>query len=149
MNKTPSEAVAFVKELKDKVADAKHEVVVGVPFVCIPGVTEAVKGTNIKVAAQNVHWEEKGAYTGEVSAPMLKDLGVDYVIVGHSERRQYFAETDETVNKSTCNLQTRNEANSLRRRIPRAKRAGRNSRPSKISGKNRLWDSQQNKFRKQ
>ncbi len=99
MNKTPKEAVAFVNELKANIADASNEVVVGVPFVCLPGVVEAVKGTNIKVAAQNMHWEEKGAYTGEVSGPMLADLGVDYVIIGHSERREYFGETNEMINK--------------------------------------------------
>ncbi len=99
MNKTPSEAVAFVNELKASVAAAKNEVVVGVPFVALPGVVEAVKGTNIKVAAQNIHWEEKGAFTGEVSGPMLADLGVDYVIIGHSERREYFGETNEMINK--------------------------------------------------
>jgi triosephosphate isomerase len=81
------------------VADADTEVVVGVPFVCIPDAIKAVEGSDIKVAAQNMHWEEKGAFTGEISGPMLKDLGVEYVIIGHSERRQYFAETDETVNK--------------------------------------------------
>ncbi|NLM72871.1 MAG: triose-phosphate isomerase [Clostridiaceae bacterium] len=99
MNKTPSEAVEFVNSLKDRVAGSTAEVVVGVPFVCIPGVIEAVKGSNIKVAAQNVHWEPNGAYTGEVSCKMLKDLGVDYVIIGHSERREYFAETNEMINK--------------------------------------------------
>ena len=99
MNKTPSEAVAFVKELIPRLAGAKSEVVVGVPFVALPGVVEATKGSNIKVAAQNLHYEEKGAYTGEIAAGMLKDIGVDYVIIGHSERRQYFAETDVTVNK--------------------------------------------------
>lgn len=99
MNKTPSEAAAFVNELKASAADAKNEIVVGVPFVAIPGVVEAVKGSNIKVAAQNIHWEEKGAFTGEVSGPMLADLGVDYVIIGHSERREYFGETNEMINK--------------------------------------------------
>lgn len=99
MNKTAAEAVEFVEALKARVADADAEVVVGVPFVCIPGVKKAVEGANIKVAAQNMHWEEKGAFTGEISGPMLADLGVEYVIIGHSERRQYFAETDETVNK--------------------------------------------------
>ena len=99
MNKTPSEAAAFVKELAPKVAGAKATVVVGAPFVALPGVVEAAKGTNIKVAAQNMHYEAKGAYTGEVAADMLKDIGVDYVIIGHSERRQYFGETDVTVNK--------------------------------------------------
>ncbi len=99
MNKTPSEAVEFVEALKSRVEGVKAEVVVGVPFVCIPAVKKAVEGSNIKVAAQNMHWEEKGAFTGEVSGQMLADLGVDYVIIGHSERRQYFAETDETVNK--------------------------------------------------
>lgn len=99
MNKTASEATAFVKELAESVKGANAEVVVGVPFVCLPGVVEVAKGTDIKVAAQNIHFEEKGAYTGEVSGPMLADLGVDYVIIGHSERREYFAETNETVNK--------------------------------------------------
>ncbi|AEY66864.1 triose-phosphate isomerase [Clostridium sp. BNL1100] len=99
MNKTASEAVTFVNALKPAVADAKNEVVVGVPFVCLPGVVEAAKGSNIKVAAQNMHWEENGAFTGEVSGPMLADLGVDYVIIGHSERREYFGETNEMINK--------------------------------------------------
>ena len=99
MNKTPAEAVAFVKELIPKLAGAKSEVVVAAPFVALPGVVEALKGTNIKVAAQNLHFEAKGAFTGEVSADMLKDAGVEYVIIGHSERRQYFGETDVTVNK--------------------------------------------------
>lgn len=99
MNKTPKEAVEFVTALKSKVEGAAAEVVVGVPFVCLPGVVEAVKGSSIKVAAQNMHFEEKGAFTGEVSGSMLKELGIDYVIIGHSERREYFAETNETVNK--------------------------------------------------
>jgi len=99
MNKTPSEAVAFVKELIPRLAGAKSEVVVGVPYVAIGGVVDALRGTNIKTAAQNMHYEAKGAYTGEVAADMLKDAGVDYVIIGHSERRQYFGETDVTVNK--------------------------------------------------
>ena len=101
MNKTPKEAVEFVEALKPRVADAKADVVVGVPTVAISDVAKAVKGSNIKVAAQNMHWEEKGAFTGEVSGPMLAELGVEYVIIGHSERRQYFGETDATVNKRT------------------------------------------------
>jgi len=99
MNKSASEAVEFVEALKSHVAGAAADVVVGVPFICLPGVKKAAEGSNIKVAAQNMHFEEKGAYTGEVSGSMLADLGVEYVIIGHSERRQYFAETDETVNK--------------------------------------------------
>ncbi|MGI6124347.1 MAG: triose-phosphate isomerase [Acetivibrionales bacterium] len=99
MNKTPSEAVAFINDLKPLVAGSNSEVVTGVPFVCIPGAVEAAKGSNIKVAAQNVHFEASGAYTGEVSCAMLKDLGVDYVIIGHSERREYFGETNEMINK--------------------------------------------------
>ncbi len=99
MNKTAKEAVEFVEALKPRVAGGAAEVVVCVPFVSLPGVLKAAEGSNIKVGAQNFHWEEKGAFTGEISGPMLKDLGVEYVIIGHSERRQYFAETDETVNK--------------------------------------------------
>ena len=99
MNKTPAEAVTFVKELIPKLQGAETETVVAVPFVCIEGVKNAVKGTDIKVAAQNMHWEKSGAFTGEISAAMLSELKIDYVIIGHSERRQYFAETDETVNK--------------------------------------------------
>ena len=99
MNKTPSETVAFIKELAPSVKDAKADVIACVPFVCLPGAVEAAKGTNIKIGAQNLFFEDSGAYTGEVSADMLTDIGVEYVIIGHSERRQYFAETDVTVNK--------------------------------------------------
>ena len=99
MNKTPSEAVEFVRELIPMLAGAKSEVVVCVPYVALPGVIDALRGTNIKVAAQNLHYEAKGAYTGEISAGMLKEIGAEYVVIGHSERRQYFGETDVTVNK--------------------------------------------------
>ncbi len=99
MNKTAAEGVALVESLKSLVADANCDVVVCVPFTDIPAVSAAVKGSNIHVGAQNVHFAEKGAYTGEISAEMLKEFGVEYVIIGHSERRQYFGETDETVNK--------------------------------------------------
>jgi len=98
MNKTPSETGAFVESLKPLVKDAKCDVVICVPAVCIAEAVKASEGSNIKVGAQNVHFAASGAYTGEVSAAMLKDAGVEYVIVGHSERRQYFGETDETVN---------------------------------------------------
>lgn len=99
MNKTPKEAIALVNELKDKVNTPDVDVVFCVPFIDIFPVLDAVKGTNIKVGAQNMHYEESGAYTGEISASMLKEIGVEYVVLGHSERRAYFAESDETVNK--------------------------------------------------
>ena len=98
MNKTPAEAVELVKGLIPLVKDAKCDVVVCPTAVCLPAVAEVIKGTNIKLGAQNVHFAEKGAYTGELSAEMLKAVGCEYVIVGHSERRQYFGETDKTVN---------------------------------------------------
>ena len=101
MNNTASEGVALVSAIAPLVKDAICDVVVCVPAIDIPAVSEALKGTNIKLGAENVHFAEKGAYTGEISANMLKEYGVEYVIIGHSERRQYFAETDETVNKRT------------------------------------------------
>ena len=101
MNNTASEGVALVKAIAPLVTDANCDVVVCVPAIDIPAVSEALKGTNIKLGAENVHFAEKGAYTGEISAAMLLEYGVEYVIIGHSERRQYFAETDETVNKRT------------------------------------------------
>ena len=99
MNKTPAETGAFIKELAPMVEGAAAQVIACVPFVCLPAAVEAAKGTNIKIGAQNMHFEDSGAFTGEVSADMLTSMGVEYVIIGHSERRQYFAETDVTVNK--------------------------------------------------
>ncbi|MDD6208055.1 MAG: triose-phosphate isomerase [Clostridiales bacterium] len=99
MNKTPSEAVALVNELKPLVASEDVDVLFCVPAIDLVPVLEAVKGSNIQVGAENMYFEESGAYTGEISPNMLTDIGVKYVIIGHSERREYFAETDETVNK--------------------------------------------------
>ena len=101
MNNTPAEAAALIEEMKPLVADAKCEVVLCVPFVDIAAAVEAAKGSNIKIGAENVHFKESGAYTGEISAKMLTACGVEYVVIGHSERRQYFGETDQTVNLRT------------------------------------------------
>ena len=99
MNMTPSEAVKLVETLKPLVKNDEVDVVFCVPAIDIVPVVEACKGTNIQVGAENMYFEEKGAYTGEIAPNMLVDAGVKYVIIGHSERREYFAETDETVNK--------------------------------------------------
>ncbi|WP_244833791.1 triose-phosphate isomerase [Clostridium sp. BJN0001] len=99
MNKTVDEAVKVVKELAPLVKDAKCDVVICPTFVCLDAVKKAVEGTNIKIGAQNMHFEESGAFTGEVSPSMLETLGIDYVILGHSERRTYFNETDSALNK--------------------------------------------------
>ena len=99
MNKTPCEAEKLINEMKPLVAGAQCDVVLCVPFVSIFAAIEAAKDSNIRIGAQNCHWEQSGAFTGEISAQMLCECGVEYVIVGHSERRQYFGETDVTVNK--------------------------------------------------
>ena len=102
MNMTPSQAKALVEETKPLVAGKDNcDVIFCVPFVDIYAAQEAAKGSNIKIGAENVHFAAKGAYTGEISAEMLVECGVEYVIIGHSERRQYFGETDETVNLRT------------------------------------------------
>ncbi len=100
MNKTSTEARELAGRLIPLVSEVRdREIVLAPPFTSIPAVAETVKGTNMALAAQNLFWEDKGAFTGEISAEMLLDLGCKYVIIGHSERRQFFGETDETVNK--------------------------------------------------
>lgn len=99
MNMLPNETISCIDELSKLVKDTKNEVILCVPYTDLFYALLTAQNTNIKIGAQNMHFEEKGAYTGEISGPMLKSIGVEYVIIGHSERRQYFAETDETVNK--------------------------------------------------
>lgn len=99
MNMLPNEAIKFIEELAPAVKDTENEVILCVPYTDLFYALLTAQGTNIKIGAQNMHFEESGAYTGEVSAKMLKSINVEYVIIGHSERRQYFNETDETVNK--------------------------------------------------
>lgn len=101
MNKTVAETRQFIRELIPLVAGVKNRVALCVPYTDIAAAVEETKGTNIAVGAQNVHWAESGAFTGEISVAMLKEIGVEYVVIGHSERRQYFGETDETVLKRT------------------------------------------------
>ena len=99
MNKTIKEAMDFVNDVKDKVQNDKVEAVICAPFTLLKDLKEATKGTNIKIGAQNMHYADNGAFTGEIAPNMLKELDIDYVVIGHSERREYFNETDETVNK--------------------------------------------------
>ncbi len=101
MNKTPAETKALITEMKPLVAGADCDVVLCVPYIDVFAAMEAAQGSNIKIGVENCHWAESGAFTGEVSAKMLKEIGVPYVIIGHSERRQYFGETDVTVQKRT------------------------------------------------
>lgn len=101
MNMTAASGKQLIEELKPLVKDANCKVALCVPAILIPAMTEAAKGSNIEIGAENVHWAEKGAYTGEISCEMLNEYGVKYAIIGHSERRQYFGETDEGVNKRT------------------------------------------------
>lgn len=98
MNKTPAQAKELISTIAPLVKDADCEVIACVPFIDITAAQEAAQGTNIKIGAENCHWAESGAFTGEISAAMLADIGIEYVVIGHSERRQYFGETDETVN---------------------------------------------------
>jgi triosephosphate isomerase len=100
MNTTVSEAIDLVRELKTSISEVREvEVAVAPPFTALYAVRQELEGSSIRLAAQNLYWEEKGAFTGEVSAPMLKEVGCHYVIIGHSERRQFFMETDEMVNR--------------------------------------------------
>ncbi len=99
MNKTPAEAKELLTQITPLVKDADCDVIACVPFVDLQVALEATEGTNVKIGAENCHWEKSGAFTGEISADMLKAMGIEYVIIGHSERRQYFGETDVTVNK--------------------------------------------------
>jgi triosephosphate isomerase len=101
MNKTPAQAAALIEEMKPLVAGADCDVVLCVPYIDIPAAVKAAEGSNIAIGAENIHFKASGAYTGEISTGMLLDAGAKYVIIGHSERRQYFGETDETVNKRT------------------------------------------------
>ncbi len=99
MNMLPNETINFIQDLIPLVKNSKNEIILCVPYIDLFYATLNAQNTNIKIGAQNMHFEESGAYTGEISGEMLKSINIEYVIIGHSERRQYFAETDETVNK--------------------------------------------------
>ena len=101
MNMTVAEGTKLIGELKPLIKEAKCDIALCVPAILIPAMTKAAKGSRIKIGAQNVHWAQSGAYTGEISADMLKDYGVNYVIIGHSERRQFFGDNNDTVNQRT------------------------------------------------
>ena len=104
MNKTPSEAKTLLEAVVPAVKDADCEVIACVPFVDLSVALETTKGSNVKIGAENCHWAESGAFTGEISAPMLKEMGVEYVVLGHSERRQYFGETGELLWERECDI---------------------------------------------
>mgnify|MGYP000511949781 CR=1 FL=1 len=104
MNKTPKEAKELLNAITPLVKDAGCEVIACVPYVDLATALEATEGTNVKIGAENCHWAESGAFTGEISTGMLKEMGVEYVVLGHSERRQYFGETDETVKQEKQRL---------------------------------------------
>ncbi|MGK7956062.1 MAG: triose-phosphate isomerase [Crocosphaera sp.] len=108
MHKTQAEALEFLTVLKSNVeeTDEAREIVLCVPFTSLSILSKSLHGGTVRLGAQNVHWEDKGAYTGEISGPMLTELGVDYVVIGHSERRQYFGETDETANLRVITAQS-------------------------------------------
>ena len=128
MNKTPAEAKALIEEMKPLLSKTKWcEMVLCVPFTDIQAAVKAAKGSKIAIGAENMHFEKSGAFTGEISADMLKELGVKYVIVGHSERRQYFNETDETVQQegSGCSREAGLQPDPVRGRVPDRARAGR------------------------
>lgn len=140
MNKSPSEGASFAKELAPKLKTDVAEVIFCVPFTDICAVSEALKGYNISVGAQNFYFEDAGAYTGEVSAKMLADMGVKHVIVGHSERRQYFGETDESVNKKTKkSSRKRTDSDCLRGGILNRARARRNNGNRAQTSKSRVY----------
>ena len=129
MNMLPNEAIAFIEGLAPMVKDTPNEVILCVPYTDLFYALLNAQGTNIKIGAQNMHWEENGAYTGEISAKMLKCIGVEYVIIGHSERRQYFAETE-----SEKSLTRRLKANRMCRRNIRTKRSGKDRRSNQSAG---------------
>ena len=136
MNMTPSKAVELVNTLKPLVANDDVDVVFCVPAIDIIPVVEAAKGSNIQIGAENMYFEEKGAFTGEISPAMLTDAGVKYVVLGHSERREYFAETSETVNKKNAeSFRARHHPDHVLRRNSGAERAGCNDGLHSSAGK--------------
>ena len=140
MNKTPAEAKELISAIAPLVKDADCDVVACTPFVDLASAQEAAAGTNIQIGAENCHWEKSGAYTGEISAEMLASMGVKIVIIGHSERRQYFGETDVTVQKRVrAALDAGPDRHPLRGRDPGAAGAGHHQRAGSHADQDRPW----------